>query len=341
MPRIPMLHTPMLHTHGLLALLLCLFLCSLAACAGNTPAFRAAADAELARQPRAYANGTARAWQISRGGVPRGLLWGTLHIPYGPDTQLPAAIRARFYAAADLTVESLIDQAPATMRALAGASRRANLAADPTQAPRLDPATRAALAEVPGADLRTYSLRGAAAVAAIAAARPYDPGALPADGFVDLNLIAFARAQDRPVHGLEPPAIQDGTLDEPNGPEAAALLRRLVRQHDAKPEFDRWVSATYATGDVATAAAGLAAWDTDAEDMRMHDRNRAALYTARNAAWLPQLDARLQELGDHFIAVGAGHLLGPDGLVALLRTRGYQVDPCPYDACPHSPRSTP
>ena len=311
-----------------------LVLLLLSACAGSTPAFRATADAELARQPLAYANGTARAFQVSRAGVPCGLLWGTLHIPYGSDTLLPAPIRARFYAAADLTVETLLDQAPDAMRALADASRRANLVTDSALPQRLDPATRTALAEVPGADLRTLSLRGAATVLAMAAARPYDPGALPDNGFTDLNLVYFARAQDRPVHGLEPPGTQDPTLADPNGPEAAALLRRLVRQRGTKPEFDRWVSATYAKGDVASAVAALAAWAADAQDMRMDDRNRAALYTARNAAWLPQLDARLQEPGDHFIAIGAGHLLGPDGLVTLLRTRGYQVTPCPHDVCP-------
>ena len=321
--------------------LLLLSACALSACAGNTPAFQAAADIERARNPQIYGNGTARAYQVSRAGLPRGLLWGTLHIPYGTDTLLPAPIRARFYAAADLTVETILDQAPDAMRALADASRHANLATDPALPQRLDPATRAALAEVPGANLRTLSLRGAATVLAMAAARPYDPGALPDDGFTDLNLVYFACAQDRPVHGLEPPGTQDPTLADPNGPEAAALHRRHVRQRDTKPEFDRWVSATYAKGDVASAVAGLAAWAADAQDMRMEDRNRAALYTARNAAWLPQLDARLQQPGDHFIAIGAGHLLGSDGLVALLRTKGYQVTPCPHDACPPASRSLP
>ena len=81
-------------------------------------------------------------------------------------------------------------------------------------------------------------------------------------------------------------------------------------------------------------AAALAAWDADADNLRHSDRNRAALFTRRNAAWLPQLTRLFTEPGDHFVAVGAGHLMGSDGLVTLLRERGYQVAPCPGDACP-------
>lgn len=319
MPRIP----------GWFPLLLCL----LSSCVDRSPVFRATATAEIARQPGDYLNGTARAWQVSRGGVSRGLLWGTLHLSYGSNTQMPGPIRARFYAAADLTVEAVLDEAPDAMHAIYDASRKANLAADRAALQRLDPATRAALDQVPGADMGTLSVRGAASLLAMAAARPYDAAALPENDVVDLNLILFARAQDRPVHGLETPGTVDPTLADPNGPEAAAVFRRLVRQKDDREEFTRWLRTTYGQGDVATAVAGLAAWEADAGDLRLNDRIRDALYTRRNAAWLPQLEARFGEPGDHFVAVGAGHLLGPDGLVALLRARGYQVTPCVHDVC--------
>ena len=305
----------------------------LAACAAD-PSFRAAADMEMARRPEFYSNGEARAWQVSKDGTVRGLLWGTMHIPYGTDTMMPAPIRTRFYSAADLTVESVLDRAPAALQAIRTRSRQANAAYDPAAVQRLDEPTRDALASVPGADDR-LSLRGLATrVAAAATREAYDPAALPDIGFVDLNLIGFARAQDRPVRGLEAPEAVDATLADPNGPEAAGLLRRWLRQREAYRAFNRWLAATYGRGEVSAVSAALAAWDADADDLRRSDKNRAALFTRRNAAWLPRLDRLFARPGDHFVAVGAGHLTGSDGLVALLRGRGYQVTPCPGDVCP-------
>jgi len=49
------------------------------------------------------------------------------------------------------------------------------------------------------------------------------------------------------------------------------------------------------------------------------------LLTARNRAWLPKIEQLLQSHEDPFVAVGAGHMLGEEGLPALLAERGYTV----------------
>ncbi|MBK6848879.1 MAG: TraB/GumN family protein [Proteobacteria bacterium] len=45
----------------------------------------------------------------------------------------------------------------------------------------------------------------------------------------------------------------------------------------------------------------------------------------RNLAWLPQVEALLRGSEAAFVAVGISHVLGPEGLVALLSARGYSV----------------
>lgn len=55
-------------------------------------------------------------------------------------------------------------------------------------------------------------------------------------------------------------------------------------------------------------------------------KNMEELIDGRNRAWADRLEAPLRS-GGVFIAVGAGHLPGESGLIALLRLRGFSVEP--------------
>ena len=305
-------------------------------CAGGAddPAIAAAADAEVARRPGDYTNGEARAWAVSRNGVTHALLWGTIHVGYSGATVLPRAMRERFYEAADLTVETVIDRLPREeLQRLVRLYRTANLAADPAALARLDAPTRLAIAEAVPAGTQQYSLRGLAYVVG-ARVTAYDPTALPQVGMVDSNLIGFARSQSRTVLGLERPQTPDPTLREPNGPDAEAMLRQALRRRGTARAMGDWALAAYSRGEVARAVASLVAWQAEPADLARSDRARAALFTRRNLAWLPRLETTLGRPGLHFVAVGAGHLLGTDGLVTLLRGAGWTVTPCVGDVCP-------
>jgi hypothetical protein len=50
------------------------------------------------------------------------------------------------------------------------------------------------------------------------------------------------------------------------------------------------------------------------------------LIADRNENWLPMIDAYQKTLEKEFILVGAGHLVGPDGIVKALRKKGYKVE---------------
>jgi len=51
------------------------------------------------------------------------------------------------------------------------------------------------------------------------------------------------------------------------------------------------------------------------------------LIVERNARWAETIDQMLKETGNRFIAVGAGHLAGPDSVQAKLLAKGIRVDP--------------
>ena len=50
-----------------------------------------------------------------------------------------------------------------------------------------------------------------------------------------------------------------------------------------------------------------------------------ALLVERNKNWIPQIKELLNEPGTVFVAVGAGHLAGPDSVITMLRTEGLEV----------------
>ncbi|MDR2031929.1 MAG: TraB/GumN family protein [Azoarcus sp.] len=50
------------------------------------------------------------------------------------------------------------------------------------------------------------------------------------------------------------------------------------------------------------------------------------LFTRRNHAWLPRLERFLKTKRTEFVIVGFGHLVGKDGLLHLLHSKGYKVE---------------
>jgi uncharacterized protein YbaP (TraB family) len=51
-----------------------------------------------------------------------------------------------------------------------------------------------------------------------------------------------------------------------------------------------------------------------------------SLLLGRNNKWMPTIEAMFNDVDTEFVLVGVAHLVGDDGLVQLLRTRGYQVE---------------
>ena len=65
------------------------------------------------------------------------------------------------------------------------------------------------------------------------------------------------------------------------------------------------------------------------EDARaIEQRSRRCLLEDRNARWIGQLETLFQD-GPCLVAVGAVHLVGPEGLLAALRRDGYKVEAMP------------
>lgn len=96
----------------------------------------------------------------------------------------------------------------------------------------------------------------------------------------------------------------------------AATLEQIDTDADAVADmFDAW-----ATGDMAGLAAVLDASFADEPLVRQ------TYLTDRNAAWVEEIARVLEEEARVvFVAVGAGHLIGPGSVSALLEARGHPI----------------
>ncbi len=304
----------------------------LAGCAGSqqvTAGIAAAADAEIASHPSLYINGNTRSVLVSRDGEVHGAIWGTYHAGYNDTTIPPKAIRDRLDTAVDLTTEVVVDRrTPARMRNLVRPCGVAALQADPTSLAALDSATRNGLLEagISDTEQRKDSLLGLY-YNYLAKTAPLAQTSLPGGPSPDDMLTRLARARPIPVFGLERPESQIAMLcSDPNGTIAAINLRLAVRRHDSAEALWQFVNESYQHGRSARMLAA-SMWLSDTADQPGLAAQRQALFGNRNIPMAKRLSARFSQPGLHFVAVGVGHLVGEEGLIAQLQHDGWTITP--------------
>jgi uncharacterized protein YbaP (TraB family) len=128
---------------------------------------------------------------------------------------------------------------------------------------------------------------------------------------MDVLLTKRAKKRDVPVEALETWETQLAMLS--TTVDVKDLQEAIRARGTMRCELSRMI-AGYKAGDDATMTA-----------MFVVPRNAEVMLYARNRAWLPQLETYFDK-GGAFVAVGLGHLLGDQGLPALLAAKGYVVE---------------
>lgn len=141
--------------------------------------------------------------------------------------------------------------------------------------------------------------------------------------FLDLKLAADARRDGKAIIGLETPDEQLRTFNDLNVPQQLLLLRDVVEEFDALPAFYRHLEQAYLDRDL-TAILALSQQDLEKGDDGLAQQLLVGLIDGRNLRMVERMQQPLRE-GGSFIAVGALHLPGPNGLLQLLKERGYHV----------------
>ncbi|MGQ4659101.1 TraB/GumN family protein [Lysobacter sp. F6437] len=140
---------------------------------------------------------------------------------------------------------------------------------------------------------------------------------------LDRHLMARAEAEGKPASGLETFEDQLRALDSIPMEEQVVGLADFLDRPQEMPTTLTALHQAWRDGD----AVELDAL-TRLEMLEKTPETYRTVNVARNDAWLPQLQARLEAPGDDdaLVVVGALHLLGEDGLVEQLRSAGYDVE---------------
>lgn len=281
-------------------------------------AFLLLMGAAACRQPEAAPSPAApkpALWAIedARGNT-AGWLFGTIHaLPDGARWETPALTRA--IEGAGVLVVEVRDLDP--KRIAAALDRLARDTPGPPLAERLPAAARRDLAEAlerAGASSGQFDALETWA-AALALSRLV--GTAPAANGVDKALIA--RFAERPIAEFEGASDQLAIFDALPEADQRRLLAAVLAEQDDPAADARALAKAWLAGDLArlerTTRRGLLA------DPALYD----ALAAGRNRAWMRRLAPMLDRGRRPLVAVGTAHMLGPEGLPALLAAQGYRA----------------
>jgi uncharacterized protein YbaP (TraB family) len=249
-------------------------------------------------------------------------LFGTIHVlPRAQDWHDPQLDRA-LDQAQELMLEAVLDQDPGEVsRLLFTLGRSSGL---PPLADRVPAAKRPRLAELvrksglPPATFDQLESWAAAFVLTNVVLRDMGQEIGLGEG-VEPQLSQRFRAAGKPIEGLETAAEQLGYFDAmPEAGQRAFLAATLDDASAAGADFRTLVSA-WQRGDTAAIERAFA------DDPEFTPAVRDLLIRHRDQLWADRLARRLDRPGTVFVAVGAGHLIGPDSVQAMLAKKGLTV----------------
>jgi uncharacterized protein len=137
---------------------------------------------------------------------------------------------------------------------------------------------------------------------------------------LDRHFYDRAKVDGKRVQGLETVDYQLSLFDQMTKEEQDRMLAESLKDLDREQANVITLTNAWKAGDAA--AVERIVLDDVKGDPIMYER----LLVNRNRNWLPTLDALLNRQGRAFVVVGAAHLVGPDGLLAMFKAKGYKVE---------------
>ena len=137
---------------------------------------------------------------------------------------------------------------------------------------------------------------------------------------LDKHFYDSAKAGGKAVQGLETADFQISRFDTMTMEQQDRLLAETLKELATETATVGKLGDAWKTGDVATVER-IALADLKSDPL-MYQR----LLVERNRNWMPAIEALFARRGRALVVVGAAHLVGPDGLLTMLKAKGYTVE---------------
>ena len=137
---------------------------------------------------------------------------------------------------------------------------------------------------------------------------------------LDKHFYDEAQTAGKSVQGLETVDYQLSRFDEMTNEQQDHMLSETLKELETEIASVTTLAAAWKTGD-APQVERIVLKDLKS-DSQMYQR----LLVERNRNWMPKIEALFTRPGHSFIVVGAAHLVGPDGLLQMLKAKGYTVE---------------
>ena len=137
---------------------------------------------------------------------------------------------------------------------------------------------------------------------------------------VDRYLAERAKDGGKPTIGLETLEFQLTLLDQLSKRDQDSMLRETVTELDLLDQNFNEIVQSWLKGDGASLEALLLA------SLREYPDLHQKIIVERNRRWLPQIEKMIAQGEGAMVVVGAAHLVGQDGVIEMLKTRGYKLE---------------
>ena len=260
-------------------------------------------------------------WKVEAPGGAVAYLLGSLHVLAADSYPLPAAIEKAFAESKTLVEEVDLDEISDPM-AMMGALAKAMLTDGQTLDKIIAPSTYADVkkrAEDVGLPMVALDRMKPWLVAVTLMAPTLQAAGFKPEFGVDRHFFDRATARGMKRQALETVAYQLDRFDAMPLPVQEALLKTTIADLDTQVNDVKQMVRVWSAGDAAAVEKLTLTSFKDSPELYKR------LLVERNENWVPHVEKCLAGNAGCFIVVGAAHLVGRDGLPALLAKKGMKV----------------